>query len=89
MNQSPIPRALSTLFSSQSRALLMGGQACILYGDFDELWERREEIDLPAVGRIAVMAIEDLVRAQRTQRDKDWPMIRRLLEADFHRRAWN
>ncbi len=32
MNQSPIPKALSTIFGSKIRALLMGGQACILYG---------------------------------------------------------
>lgn len=32
MTQNPIPRALSILFTSQTRALLMGGQACILQG---------------------------------------------------------
>lgn len=30
-----------------------------------------------------VLAIEDLVRAKKTQRDKDWPMIRRLVEAHY------
>ena len=159
MNQSPIPKALSMLFKARIKALLMGGQACILYGAaefsrdidlailvspenldnlqsalaeleaeavffpqlteealhrghachfrcrarevdglridvmgkmrgvdaFPELWERRVEIDLPEVGRIAVLALEDLVQAKKTQRDKDWPMIRRLVEADFHR----
>ena len=163
MNQSPIPKALSILFRSRTRALLMGGQACILYGaaefsrdvdlaiqissdnlhnlraalaelqagivyvpelneeallrghachfrcnapgvqglrldvmgkmrgvaDFPELWERREEINLPDVGPIPVMALEDLVRAKKTQRDKDWPMIRRLIEADFYRQGPN
>jgi hypothetical protein len=54
-------------------------------GEFSELWERRVEIDLPEVGRVAVMAVEDLVRSKKTQRDKDWPMIRRLLEVDFYR----
>ncbi|MBI2501830.1 MAG: hypothetical protein HYW07_01185 [Candidatus Latescibacteria bacterium] len=157
MTQNPIPRALSILFTSQTRALLMGGQACILYGaaefsrdidlailvspenldhlraalkalqaepiyfprlteevlrrghachfrcraaeglridvmgrwrgmgEFSELWERRIEIDLPEVGQVAVMAVEDLVKSKKTQRDKDWPMIRRLLEVDFYR----
>jgi hypothetical protein len=52
---------------------------------FARLWNRRVEIDLPGVGRVAVMALADLVRAKKTQRDKDWPMIRRLIEADVAR----
>ena len=32
MSPSPIRRALSTFRRTQVRALLMGGQACILYG---------------------------------------------------------
>ena len=32
MNLSPIPRVLSILRRHRVRALLMGGQACILYG---------------------------------------------------------
>lgn len=28
------------------------------------------------------MSLPDLVQAKKTQRDKDWPMIRRLIEAD-------
>jgi len=32
-------------------------------------------------------AIEDLVKAKKTQRDKDWPMIRRLIEASGRRAA--
>jgi len=37
--------------------------------------------------RIDVMALPDLVLAKKTQRDKDWPMIRRLVERhyDAHR----
>ena len=53
--------------------------------DFPKLWERRVVIDLPGVGLVPVMALEDLVRSKKTQRDKDWPMIRRLIEADYHR----
>lgn len=163
MNQSPILKALSILFTSKIRALLMGGQACILYGaaefsrdidlailvsaenlnelqnvladlqaetvyvpemnrevllkghachfrcqapdvsglridvmgrmrgvdDFAALWERRVEIDLPGVGRVSLMALPDLIRAKKTQRDKDWPMIRQLIEADYHRQGLN
>jgi hypothetical protein len=52
---------------------------------FGQLWRRREEIELPGVGRVAVMSLPDLVKAKKTQRDKDWPMIRRLIEADIAR----
>ena len=52
---------------------------------FARLWNRRVEIDLPGAGRVAVMALADLVRAKKTQLDKDWPMIRRLVEADVAR----
>jgi len=27
------------------------------------------------------------VKAKKTQRDKDWPMVRRLIEVDFHNQA--
>lgn len=158
MTRSPIPKALSIIFSSPLKALLMGGQACILYGaaefsrdidiavlldsenldelravladcgatqayvpalsadalqqghachfrcrvpdldglridvmtrmrgvdPFPRLWERRRIFELPEIGSIAVMALSDLVQAKKTQRDKDWPMIRRLIEADIH-----
>jgi hypothetical protein len=153
---SPIPRVLSTFRRHRVRALLMGGQACILYGAaeftrdidlavavsagnlgrlhdalaaleaepvffppltasalrkghachfrclarglhglridlmsrlrgvpaFSILWKRRVEIDLPGVGTVPVMSLADLLMAKKTQRDKDWPMIRRLVEAD-------
>lgn len=156
MTLSPIPRVLSTFRRHRVRALLMGGQACILYGaaeftrdvdlavavdpqnlkrlnralddlkaeriyypalsaavlrhghachfrshlpglhrlridimakmrgvdSFGKLWNRREEIALPGVGKLPVLSLPDLVKAKKTQRDKDWPMIRRLIEAD-------
>ena len=161
MNQSPIHRVLSILRTHRVRALLMGGQACILYGGvefsrdidlailaddrnlsrlraalvelraaqvfvpalsrdillrghachfrcglpgveglridvmsvlhgcdpFEQLWRRRKTLTLSGVGRLHLLALRDLVRAKKTQRDKDWPMIRRLVEADFHRRS--
>jgi hypothetical protein len=49
---------------------------------FDELWERRTTIELEGEP-IDLMGIEDLVRAKKTQRDKDWPMIRRLVEQNY------
>jgi len=51
---------------------------------FEQLWERRTTIqDMDANAVYEVLAIEDLVRAKKTQRDKDWPMIRRLVEAHY------
>jgi len=159
VSQSPIPRVLSTFRRHRVKALLMGGQACILYGaaeftrdvdfavavspenldrlraaldeleaepvffpplsaavlrrghachfrcratglhglridvmskmrgvdSFAKLWTRKEEFELPGVGRVVALSLPDLVRAKKTQRDKDWPMIRRLIEADVAR----
>lgn len=50
---------------------------------FAQLWKRRTVLDSAALGRICVLDIRDLVIAKKTQRDKDWPMIARLVEADF------
>lgn len=160
---SPIPRALSTFLKHKVNALLIGGQACILYGaaefsrdidlaimissdnlehirsalkeleaerifypelsegvllrghachfrcqrtdvkalridimgvmrgvePFSELWKRHEIIELSEVGKVAVISLSDLVKAKKTQRDKDWPMIRRLIEADIYRTGKN
>jgi hypothetical protein len=153
----PIQRVLSTIRAHRVRALLMGGQACVLYGaaefsrdidltiladsgnlarlrkaltelraeviavppfqarclrkghavhfrclhpeaermridvmsrmggvePFSELWARRTTIILPGNLRCDVLSLPDLVIAKKTQRDKDWPMIRRLLEAHY------
>jgi hypothetical protein len=161
LNQSPIRKALSILRKHRVRTLLMGGQACILYGaaefsrdidlavladernltrlrsalhelnaqpvfvpalgtavllkghachfrcaaagveglridvmsvlhgcdPFETLWSRRRMLSLPGVGRLHVLALDDLIKAKKTQRDKDWPMVRRLVEADYARRS--
>ncbi len=51
---------------------------------FDELWERRTTaFDTINDLEFEVMALPDLVAAKKTQRDKDWPMIRALLEAHY------
>ena len=160
MSPNPTRRVLSTFLKCDVKALLMGGQACILYGaaefsrdsdfvilasienlerlkralrdldakqvflpplepaylerghachfrcshpeaagfridlmsvlrgcdSFPRLWERRELADLPEVGALPVLSLPDLVCAKKTQRDKDWPMIRRLVDADHSRR---
>ncbi len=61
----------------------------VLHGcdPFPNLWHRRTKVLLPGVGPIAVLSLPDLVQAKKTQRDKDWPMVRRLIEADYHRRG--
>ena len=154
MNPTPIVTVLSTIRRHQVRALLMGGQACVLYGGaefsrdidflmseepeelarlraaldelqaepiavppfeaehlhaglavhfrcrhpaaaglridvmtrlrqreaFQTLWHRRTTLE---VGEEAVELLDlaDLVQAKKTQRDKDWPMIARLIES--------
>ena len=154
---SPIRKVLSSIGRHQVRALLMGGQACILYGgaefsrdidfailaseenltqlracldeldaeviavppfsreylerghaihfrcrtpeaeglrvdvmtkmrgldDFERLWERRNSIKSDDGTEYQLLSLPDLVKAKKTQRDKDWPMIRRLIEADY------
>ena len=50
--------------------------------DFQELWQRRTTIEVQGEA-IDVLGIEDLVLAKKTQRDKDWPMIRRLVEQSY------
>ncbi|MBI4871575.1 MAG: hypothetical protein HY814_08405 [Candidatus Riflebacteria bacterium] len=52
---------------------------------FPGLWLRRNELNVPGVGLVPLLSVEDLVKAKKTQRDKDWPMIRRLVEADVYR----
>ncbi len=50
--------------------------------DFHLLWERRTTIEADDGTIYELMSLPDLVSAKKTQRDKDWPMIRRLIEAD-------
>jgi len=156
LTPSPILKALSTIRASGTRALLMGGQACVLYGaaefsrdtdlvvfadddnlrrlaaavaaldaeviavppferryleaghavhfrcraagvaglridvmarlrglpDFETLWSRRTTLETDD-GSIEILSLPDLVNAKKTQRDKDWPMITRLVEAHY------
>src|SRR4051812_20054566 len=153
---SPIRKALSTIRRHRVAHLLMGGQACVLYGaaefsrdldlallpdptnldrlqaalgeldaeviavppfslkllteglavhfrcrhpetaglridvmthmrnvaPFPELWARRTTLVFEDE-TLDVMALPDLVAAKKTQRDKDWPMIRRLVDVNY------
>jgi hypothetical protein len=157
----PILKVLSTLTTRRVRFLLMGGQACVLYGGtefsrdtdivlvpdpanlaalkhaledlhanviavppfeadylrrgfavhfrcahpdaedirldvmsvlrgvapFDELWSRRTTFEVKGHGPVDLLGLPDLIQAKKTQRDKDWPMIRRLVEAHYHSRS--
>ena len=51
--------------------------------DFRKLWKRRSTLVMESGMRAEVLSIPDLVQAKKTQRDKDWPMIRRLLEVHY------
>lgn len=156
MIPTPITRALSSMKRNGVRSLLMGGQACVLYGaaefsrdldlaiqvdqenlanlkkalaemqaeviavppfereylerghavhfrsqipemhrlridimtrmrgvdSFPVLWERRTVINVGDL-EIDLLSIGDLIAAKRTQRDKDWPMTNRLVEAHY------
>ena len=50
---------------------------------FPKLWRRRTSIELPDGTKCDLLSLTDLVQAKKTQRDKDWPMIRRLVEAHY------
>src|SRR5437868_8493920 len=61
----------------------------VLHGcdPFEDLWQRRRKFTLADVGSVNVLSLADLVQAKKTQRDKDWPMLRRLIEVDYHHRS--
>ena len=50
---------------------------------FPKLWARRTTIELPDGSLCDLLSLPDLVQAKKTQRDKDWVMLRRLLEAHY------
>jgi hypothetical protein len=56
---------------------------------FPALWDRRTSVELEAGESFDMLSLPDLVLAKKTQRDRDWPMIRRLVEAHYvqHREA--
>jgi hypothetical protein len=49
---------------------------------FEDLWDRRTSMETEGEV-VELLALEDLVAAKKTQRDKDWPMIRRLVEQHY------
>lgn len=49
---------------------------------FPQLWARRTTF-LFEDGTLDVLSLPDLVATKKTQRDKDWPMVRRLVDANY------
>lgn len=52
--------------------------------NFAELWKRRKTVLLPSGLKVEVLGLRDLVQCKKTQRDKDWLMLRRLVENDIY-----
>ncbi len=50
---------------------------------FDILWKRKKVISLKNKIRIDIIGLQDLVQSKKTQRDKDWLMLKRLVENDI------
>jgi len=50
---------------------------------FDALWERRTTIETLDGEEVDLLSVADLVQAKKTQRDRDWPMLRRLVDVHY------
>jgi hypothetical protein len=50
---------------------------------FEELWNRRTTLEYENGTKVEMLALPDLVQAKKTQRDKDWPMLRLLIETHY------
>jgi len=50
---------------------------------FDKLWKRKKTVVLKNGSSIDVIGLRDLVQSKKTQRDKDWLMLKRLVENDY------
>lgn len=49
---------------------------------FNDLWKRRKTIYVDGI-KVDLIGLEDLVQCKKTQRDKDWFMLQRLIEIDI------
>jgi hypothetical protein len=49
---------------------------------FSALWDRRTTVEIGGES-FDLLSLPDLVAAKKTQRDKDWPMLSRLVEANY------
>ncbi|MFY9607089.1 MAG: hypothetical protein WAU45_00575 [Blastocatellia bacterium] len=50
---------------------------------FAKLWTRRTTVSIDEGTTCELMSLPDLVQAKKTQRDKDWPILRRLVEVSY------
>ena len=50
---------------------------------FEALWNRRTTVVDEDGTEVSLLSVEDLVKAKKTQRDKDWPMIGALVEGHY------
>lgn len=50
---------------------------------FEAVWERRTSVADEVGCEWELLSLPDLVQAKKTQRDKDWPMVRALVEAHY------
>jgi hypothetical protein len=55
---------------------------------FEDLWKRRTTISVEGID-LDLMSLPDLVQAKKTQRSKDWPMIQRLVEANWFQNRYD
>ncbi len=49
---------------------------------FPDLWQRRTTFDFGDES-VDVLSLPDLIAAKKTQKDRDWPMIRRLVDVHY------
>jgi len=82
-----LPRGFALHFRCQhpeARGLRVDVMSVIRGVDnFGEMWERRVTIQDDDGTVMEVMSLPDLVFAKKTQRGRDWPMVERLVEADY------
>lgn len=50
---------------------------------FSKLWERKKTVSINKGITIDIIGLADLVKSKKTQRDKDWLMLKRLVENDI------
>jgi hypothetical protein len=53
---------------------------------FNKLWKRRTTVSIAGEGKYELISLPDMVQIKKTQRDKDWLMLRRLVEAHYFSR---
>ena len=51
---------------------------------FPELWKRRMKVFVDGTTAIDVIGLKDLVQSKKTQRERDWLMIKRLVDDDIN-----